>query len=227
MCIYVLKEIIDCYRARNGPVYMCFLDASKAFDRVNHDILFRKLVTRGVAGYIIRILLHWYTNQTMFVKWGNALTQPFSVSNGVRQGGVLSPFLLNVYMDDLSSILNWQQTGCTIGDTVINHLMYADDLVLISSSASGLQKLINECSTYGSAHDIKYNCNKSAILVVRSSYIMHVALSSFSISHDLINEVDHVKYLGHIITSNASDDMDILRQCRSLYIQCNVLVRKK
>ena len=55
---------------------------------------------------------------------------------------------------------------------------------------------------------------------------MHVALPSFSISHDLIKEVDHVKYLGHIITSNASDDMDILRQCRSLYIQCNVLVRK-
>ena len=146
------------------------------------------------------------------------------MSNGVRQGGVLSPFLFNVYMDDLSSILNRQQTGCTIGDTVINYLMYADDLVLISSSASGLQKLIDECSTYGST--AQYNCNKSAILVVRSSYIMHVALPSFSISHDLKNEVDHVKYLGHIITSNASDDMDILRQCRSLYIQCNVLVRK-
>ena len=52
---------------------------------------------------------------------------------------------------------------------------------------------------------------------------MHAALPSFSISHDLIKEVDHVKYLGHIITSNASDDMDILRQCRSL---CNVLVSK-
>ena len=168
MCIYVVKEIIDRYRTCNGHVYMCFLDASKAFDRVNHDILFRKLVTRGVPGYIIRILLHWYSNQTMFVKWGNALSQPFSVSNGVRQGGVLSPFLFNVYMDDLSIILS---RSTAIGDTVINHLMYDNDHVLIASSSSGLQKLIDECSTYGSAHDIKYNCNTSAIFVVMG-YVM-------------------------------------------------------
>ena len=62
-CIYVLKEIIDLYRRLNGSVFVCFLDASKAFDRVNHRTLFKQLGARGVPGYIIlRILIYWYKN---------------------------------------------------------------------------------------------------------------------------------------------------------------------
>ena len=75
---------------------MCFLDASKAFDRVTHSILFRKLVDRGVRGYIIRILIYWYSNQCMYVRWAGVLSHGFHVSNGVRQGGILSPYLFNV-----------------------------------------------------------------------------------------------------------------------------------
>ena len=92
---FILKEIIDMYRVLNGSVFICFLDASKAFDGVNHSLLFDKLLKRGVPGYIVRLLVFWYTNQKM------------CVSNGVRQGGMLSPLLFNyLYMDDLSDRLN-------------------------------------------------------------------------------------------------------------------------
>ena len=56
--------------------------------------------------------------------------ETFHVNNGVRQGGILSPYLFNVYMDDLSQSLNCCKTGCLSGEIMINHLMYADDLVL-------------------------------------------------------------------------------------------------
>ena len=59
-CIYVLKEIIDLYRRLNGSVFVCFLDASKAFDRLNHRTLFKQFGARGVPGYILRILIYWY-----------------------------------------------------------------------------------------------------------------------------------------------------------------------
>ena len=102
ICIYPLKEIIGSYSPLNGSVFSCFLDASKAFDRVKHSMLFTKLLRRGVSGYIVRLLMFWYAHQTMCVRWGGSVSSKFTVFNGVRQGGILSPFLFNVYMDDLS-----------------------------------------------------------------------------------------------------------------------------
>ncbi len=65
----------------------------------------------------MRILAFWYSHQLMHVKWGTCVSAPFSVENGVRQGSILSSFLFNVYMDDLSKLLN----GCIVGNTIINH----------------------------------------------------------------------------------------------------------
>ena len=110
-CIYVLKEIVDKHRSLNGGLFMCFLDSSKAFDRVKHSVLFDKLVQRGVPEYIVRILFYWYAHQTMCVRWGSSISSSFRVSNGVRQGGILSPYLFNVYVDNLSQTLTVVERG--------------------------------------------------------------------------------------------------------------------
>ena len=88
--VYVMKEIINRYQRLGSSAYLCFLDASKAFERINHDTLFKKLVNRNVPAYIVRLLVFWYSHQQMFVKWGNVMSSVFTVSNGVRQGGVYS-----------------------------------------------------------------------------------------------------------------------------------------
>merc|ERR1712235_133697 len=123
---------------------------------------------RGVPGYLVRILAYWYANQTMQVKWGDSVSSSFRVGNGVRQGGILSPVLFNLYVDGLSIRLNDCDTGCMIGDTLVNHLMYADDLVVVSPSSAGLQQLLAICSEYGLENDIKYNASKSVILISRT-----------------------------------------------------------
>ena len=119
------------------------MDASIAFDRVKHSMLFTKLLRRGAPGYIVRLLIFWYAHQTMCVRWGSSVSSKFAVSNGVRQGGILSPFLFNIYMDDLSVNLKECPTGCIAGGTIVNHLMYADDIVLLSPSATGLSLLLH------------------------------------------------------------------------------------
>ena len=124
-------------------MFMGFLDASKAFDRLKHSILFQKLIDRKVPGYITRIMIYWYASQTMYVRWSGILSHGFHVTNGVRQGGILSPYLFNVYMDDLSIALSACCTGCCVSNTIINHFMYADDLVIFSPSSVGLRALIS------------------------------------------------------------------------------------
>ena len=68
ICIYAFKEAVLKYRSLNSNVYSCFLDASKAFDRVNHYVLFEKLIKRGIPLYIVRILIFWYTTKKMHVR---------------------------------------------------------------------------------------------------------------------------------------------------------------
>lgn len=226
LCIYALKEIINNYKRHNSTVFLCFLDASRAFDRINHGKLYHKLQQRGVPSYLIRILQYWYTNQTMQTRWGSSLSTPFHVTNGVRQGGILSPVLFNVYMDELSSNLKQCKTGCMVGDKVINHLIYADDLVIMSPYSAGLQQLLNVCSSYGLLFDIKFNHKKSVILIVRTKEDQKQNFPSFFLSNSSLDVVCKVRYLGHIITDDLCDDDDIQRQCRKLYAQANMLARR-
>ena len=119
--VYTFKEAVLQYRSLNSNVYSCLLDTSKAFDRVNHYVLFDKLIKRGVPLYVVRILICLYTTQTMYVRWNNVISSGFGVSNGVRQGGMFSPYLFCVYMDDLSNKLNdkkrWLHDRCNINQS--------------------------------------------------------------------------------------------------------------
>ena len=75
------------------------LDASKAFDRVNHSVLFEKLFKGNLPPCIVRTLLTWwYSCQKVTVKWNTCYSSKFPVTNGVRQGGILSPTLFTIYI---------------------------------------------------------------------------------------------------------------------------------
>ena len=211
-CIYVMKEIINRYQRFGSSVYLCFLDASKAFDRIHHDTLFKKLVNRNVPAYIVRLLVFWYSHQQMFVKWGNVTSSVFTVSNGVRQGRVLSPYLFNMCMDGLSTTLYTCQTGCYSGVSKVIHLMYADDLVLLSPCTVGLSRLLKCCDDYAVSHYIVYNGSKRCVLICSPNKT--VTDPVFYIQNNIIERKTKAKYLGHIISEDMSDDADVFRQVK-------------
>lgn len=225
-CIFVLKEMIESYKVMDASVFVCFLDASKAFDRVNHDKLFMKLHARGVPYYILRIIIFWYETQHMCVRWGSVLSDSFKVTNGVRQGGILSPFFFNIYCDDLSMQLNKCITGCCVSNSIINHLFYADDLALLSPSVRGMNALLRICEMFGIENDILYNPKKTVMMIFRSRALRNAILPEFELYGNTIREVTEYKYLGCYITHDLSDDKDIDRQRRKLYIAGNTLFRK-
>ena len=108
---------------------------------------------------------------------------------------------------------------------MVNHLMYADDLVLLSPSATGLRELLCACEEFSISHDV-YNSKKSSVLICRNKAMDHAAPPVFTVNGSIIGESDKVKYLGHIICNDMSDDDDMMRQRRQLYAQGNVLSRR-
>ena len=127
-----VKSVSKYYTQHHSPVYICFFDASKGFDKINHFKLFRKLLGRKTSNVIVR-----YTcTPTPCVKWSRCISDYFSISNGVRQGRILSPKLFSVYVDDLSDKLVKSKVGCSIDNLVMNHFMYADDICFMAPSRS-------------------------------------------------------------------------------------------
>ena len=105
-------------------------------------------------------------------KIGQAFSEPFHVSNGVRQVGVLSPgldkgeywVLFAVYVADLSNELNNIKPGCYIGEVLLNHLMFADDICVFCPSVRWLQRMLNVSKAYAKSHGIIFNCNQTVCM---------------------------------------------------------------
>ena len=208
-------------------MFVCALDATAAFDSLSFITLFKKLLCRNMPIFIIRLLFFWYLNQKTYVRWNSLLSDKFCVTNGVKQGGILSPLLFNIYMDGLSSSLNEKAIGCFIKNIKFNHLMYADDIILFAPSVKGLQNLINVCYEYGASHGIIFNKAKTVCMHVLSNKVKWTAGSPcVKLGTERISFVKQITYLGHIICNDLSDDNYMLKQLRSLYCKANTLIRR-
>ena len=186
--------------------------------------VFKKLLKRGVPLFIVKLLAYWYSNQNMCVQWGNSVSTKFQVTNGVKQGGVLSPKLFNVYTNDLSVILNNTHVGGKIGCRKLNHLFYADDVCLISLSSAGMQKLLDLCQNYAKSHDLLFNGKKTMCMNFSPTKICAFE-PDLKLNGESIQYVKQAKYLGTIISCGNSD-ADVKRQMRRFYANANVLLRK-
>ena len=168
LCTFVLKEALSYYATNQSNVFCTFLDASKAFDRIDYCKLFRLLLKRDLPACILRVLLCFYTNNFVRVSWCGLFSEYFLATNGVKQGGVLSPVLFCVYIDDLVRLSN-ANVGCFIGSNYAGALAYADDLVLLAPTASALRKMLAICDVYAAEYSMSFNAQKSKCLVILSN----------------------------------------------------------
>ena len=133
------------------------MDASKAFDKIHYGKLFNVLLEKGIPFCIIRILLDAYTRQQARVLWNTCTSDYFAISNGVKQGGVLSPVLFSIYIDRLLILLKKSGIGCHLNGTYCGALAYADDITISCPSRRGLNRLLYICHSFALSNNITFN----------------------------------------------------------------------
>ena len=163
-CTQLLIETVEYYNSNNTDCFILLLNASKAFDRIEYVRLFELLRDRNMCPIVLRLIITMYISQKMQVGWGEIVSSQFSISNGVKQGGVMSPVLFTVYLDNLLKNLRQRNIGCKIGATYLGVFGYADDLTLLCPSISGLKEMLKICEDYASDYNIIFNAKKRKLM---------------------------------------------------------------
>lgn len=196
--MFILKCIIDQYKKHKKELYICFVDFSKAFDRVWHEGLFYKLISAGISTKFYNILKDMYSKILLHVKINNNLSPVFHSLMGVRQGDNLSPTLFNIFINDIPTILdNCDPTFYK--DLQIKCLMYADDLVILSETPTGIQKAINHLSNYCKTWKLEINTAKTKILCCNP---LSSTQKTIKYDNHIIEYVPQYTYLGITFCSN-------------------------
>ena len=197
--IFTVCKIVDYYIDRDSTVNICCLDIAKAFDRLNHYTLLSKLMDRGTPLCLIMTLKDWYSKSYCKVKWGNAVSESFILSAGVRQGGVLSPILFSVYIDNVLHRLN--SHGCNLRSLNLGSFLYADDLILLAPSICELQNMIDICCEEFTNIDLSLNISKSCCIRIGKRW--HQKCEPLQTPGGPIPWCDKVTYLGIDIVAAA------------------------
>ena len=222
LCTSMVQETVSYFVHKKNNVYGLLLDASKAFDRISYVKLFHGLLSRNVCPFICRLLLNMYTSQKLRVRWSGTHSECFSVSNGVKQGGVISPILFCVYMDDLLMRLQNSGVGCYMGGVFSGAFAYADDLTLLCPSLGALRQMITICAQYATEYDIKFNASKSQLIVFKGRR-NDFPIPEINLNGDAISVVNSIVHLGHIINDNIFK-YDVSKCVSDFNRQCNMFL---
>ena len=199
--VTVIKSLIDNYKHRKKKIYACYIDFSKAFDRIWRPGLLLKLRNNHISSKFINLLNKMYNQLECRVKLSGELSSSFKSHIGTRQGCPLSATLYNIYTNDLPKILkNNKCKPVKLNKTSLNCLMYADDIVVLSETSDGLQKALKLIDQFCCRWRLKINTDKSKVMIFNNR---KEKMSAF-LNNTLLEQANKYCYLGVILTPTGS-----------------------
>ena len=202
--MFVLKSLVDnIVKYKKKRMYAAFVDFKKAYDTINRGKLFLKLRQAKVGDTFLNSLKSMYSSVKYCVKLTNGYTNPISSDKGLKQGCVLSPMLFNLFIDDIGNIFDKTCCPVALGDIELNHLLYADDLILLSTSPEGLQNCLNALGTYSQQWDLTVSIKKSKTMVFNPLGKL-ITDNTFSYLGKPLEMVKEFSYLGIAFSMSGS-----------------------
>ena len=199
--IYSLTTIIRHRLASKLPVFACFIDMEKAFDRVDRDLLLYKLRFLGITGKFYEALSNIYENCKNCVNLNGYVTDWFQSDLGVKQGDVISPTLFGLFLNDLICQVKEINGGISIGQEKVSILAYADDIIILGSSENELQAALNCISNWANKWRMNINCSKSSVVHFRRKITPQTGYN-FTFGGLALDKVNKYKYLGVMLHEN-------------------------
>ena len=193
--MYVLYTTVKNRLLHNKDTFACFIDAKKAFDKVDRDCMWYKLHDIGVKGKMFNAIKSLYTDVTCKVRVNGQCTESFPVNCGAKQGCNLSPTLFAFYINDLALDIKNLNVGITAGKLNLSLLLYADDIVLLAGTAGDLQLQLNVLNRWCHKWRMTINQTKSKVIHFRCKTTKQTVLN-FKCGDIGLDITSEYKYLG-------------------------------
>ena len=196
-----------------------FIDLSKAFDTIDHNILLYKLNNIGIRGVTHRLFQSYLCNRTQSVYCNKKYSQIQHISQGVPQGSILGPILFLVYIND---IIN--------ASTKIDFTIYADDTTLLMKDTNilTLHEIVttelNNIDLWIKSNNLKLNVNKTSYIFFQNRSINHV-FPNLLLNNEQLTHVHSTKFLGVRIDENLNWKIHINEICLKLSKLTGILYR--
>ena len=200
---------------------MVFVDFEKAFDSVDRDVLWKILRHYGVPEKIVKMIRLFYDGFQARVLHEGDMTEPFSMSTGVRQGCLLSPLLFLVALDWVSrQAFGENKTG--IQFTLLQKLEdldFADDMVLLSQKIAHMRQKFEALQEQAARVGLKVNAHKTKDMRIRSP----ANTGNIIVEGEILERVTAFTYLGSLITTTGGTEEDVEARCRKAQVAFSML----
>uniref|UniRef100_A0A8C6P1M8 Reverse transcriptase domain-containing protein n=1 Tax=Nothobranchius furzeri TaxID=105023 RepID=A0A8C6P1M8_NOTFU len=213
--LYALRGILEGEWEFAQPVYMCFVDLEKAFDRFPRRALWGVLQEYGVPGHLIWVVRSLYDRCQSLVRIAGSKSGSLPVRVGLRQGYPLSPILFITFMDRISRRSQGVE-GIHFGGLRIRSLLFADDVVLLTSSERDLQRSLER---FAAGMTISSSKSETMVLIRKRVECL------LRVRDEVLPQVEEFKYLGVLFTSEGKLEREIDRRIGAASAVMRVLYR--
>ena len=226
--IFSLHSLINLYLQKKKKLYCLFVDYRKAYDKIQRNLLWDKLLKLGIQGKIVDVVKNLYIKAKSCVKTQLQGTSDFFSCNlGLRQGENLSPILFSIFLNDLKTFMSEKLCKINLPANLANNadyddiehflylfiLLYADDTAILSESPKEMQQALNVLHEYCVLNGLSINVDKTKVLVFSRGKIRNIP--DFNFNGERVDVVFEYKYLGTVMNYNNRFLVAIKAQCLS------------
>jgi len=205
--LQVLNQLQEKANEYNLPLCFAFVDYEKAFDSIEFEPLFNALKNQGVDGTYLAVLQDLYRNATSMLRL-HTDSRKFKLERGARQGDNISPRLFTSCLQDaIIRNIDWEGRGVCIDGEYLSHLIFADDIFLISSSMEELEGMLKDIHDISKPVGLNMHLGKTKIMCNDK-----VNKRDIEVDGKKIEKVENYVYLGQLVSKDHNQQQEMQRR---------------